>query len=559
MLATLFIAGAVREALEADITPLDARVHWTKGAPADQSSPIHLTFLLQQQNVDRLEAALTAASDPASPTFGQHMSNEAVHALVAPSPMAYRRVVEFLRSHGLDPTNATINGDMLSVRTRVGIAERLLECNYHEYTHADGTTALRTPRYSLPAAVAAAVAAVAPTVQLPLRGTPLMKAQAVDMEAPPNALFNTPHSLRKLYSVNAVQGSSPTNRMAVTAFLGQRFSQGDLNEFYKLFMNNSAFDEAHKRPITLKGDDGGKALIGGVEAMLDIEYSTALGANISSEFWGFQGRAPDEPENEPFLKWLTQLANTPDEVVPKVFSTSYGEDESSTAMAYAKRLNVEFVKAGVRGISLLFAAGDSGAAGDRGCAGAEHDHFVAQWPAGSPFVTAVGGTAGLISEEAASLSSGGFSSRYARPRWQEAVVTTYLSTAILPTTGPNATALKWGRAFPDISAQAVDFMVVAFRLPSPVAGTSCASPTAAGVIALLNDARLAAGKATLGFLNPWLYANAAALNDITTGSNHGCRGHGGGKGYPAVKGWDAVTGLGTPNYEKMLQALEDLP
>lgn len=38
-----------------------------------------------------------------------------------------------------------------------------------------------------------------------------------------------------------------------------------------------------------------------------------------------------------------------------------------------------------------------------------------------------------------------------------------------------------------------------------VAGTSCASPTAAGVFSLINDKRLAAGKPALGFMNPLLY------------------------------------------------------
>jgi tripeptidyl-peptidase-1 len=91
----------------------------------------------------------------------------------------------------------------------------------------------------------------------------------------------------------------------------------------------------------------------------------------------------------------------------------------------------------------------------------------------------------------------------------------------------------------------------AFRVPEPVSGTSCASPTAAGIIGLLNDERYQAKKPPLGFLNPWLYSNAASLNDITSGSNRGCGFSG---GYPAAKGWDAVTGLGTPNFPRMSKA-----
>ena len=304
-------------------------------------------------------------------------------------------------------------------------------------------------------------------------------------------------------------------------------------------------------PPPRRGDDGGPGHIGGTEAMLDVEYATSLGANISAEFWGFAGRAPGAPENEPFLKWLQLVARTPDGAVPRVFSTSYGEDEASVSQAYADRVNVEFMKAGARGISLLFSSGDSGAAGDHGCVGGQ---FMPQWPAASPYVTAVGGTAGVDRETAVGLSSGGFSLRYARPAWQRAAVEAYLSTADLPDHRYiNSTA---GRAFPDIAAQAVNYLVVSSLIPAPVAGTSCASPTAAGVVALLNDARLLAGRPALGFLNPLLYAHPAALNDITSGSGNGC---GLGAGYPAVEGWDAVTGLGTPNFEALAKAVAQLP
>jgi len=71
----------------------------------------------------------------------------------------------------------------------------------------------------------------------------------------------------------------------------------------------------------------------------------------------------------------------------------------------------------------------------------------------------------------------------------------------------------------------------------------------------LNDLRLQNGKATLGFLNPFLYQNADALFDVTAGSSQGCMFS---SGWPAKKGWDAVTGLGTPNYEKLSKAVSKL-
>lgn len=71
----------------------------------------------------------------------------------------------------------------------------------------------------------------------------------------------------------------------------------------------------------------------------------------------------------------------------------------------------------------------------------------------------------------------------------------------------------------------------------------------------LNEERMAIGKGPVGFLNPVLYENPWVLNDITNGSNPGC----GTDGFYAVKGWDPVTGLGTPNYPKMLQLFLSLP
>ena len=71
---------------------------------------------------------------------------------------------------------------------------------------------------------------------------------------------------------------------------------------------------------------------------------------------------------------------------------------------------------------------------------------------------------------------------------------------------------------------------------------------------LVNDARLAAGQSSLGLVAPLLYKNAAALADVTKGCNAGCGSspeEGSEIGFCATAGWDPVTGLGSPDYEKL--------
>merc|ERR1712187_922011 len=73
------------------------------------------------------------------------------------------------------------------------------------------------------------------------------------------------------------------------------------------------------------------------------------------------------------------------------------------------------------------------------------------------------------------------------------------------------------------------------------------SPAFAGMIAVINEHRLANGKPPMGAVNTFLYQNAHAFDDITKGDN---KYYGNGKdygGFLAAKGWDPVTGLGAPN------------
>ena len=87
-----------------------------------------------------------------------------------------------------------------------------------------------------------------------------------------------------------------------------------------------------------------------------------------------------------------------------------------------------------------------------------------------------------------------------------------------------------------------------------VGGTSASAPTFAALVALINDARLAAKKPPVGFVAPLLYAHPEAFTDITVGNNSIGQGVPIAAGWPCEVGWDPVTGLGTPIFTKLLAA-----
>jgi tripeptidyl-peptidase-1 len=533
---------------------------WRRVQRSDPARLLEMHVFVRQRNLDLLERVLYSVSDPASPSYGRHLSFEDTNALVAPDARDVAEVVAWLvRAGGIKPgaIESTPNGDMLRFVAPVAVAERLLDTEYATFEHAEtGERVERVERYSLPARIRRLVDFVGPTVRLPRGGAlPRVRSDAdkpstasvarkhgasAGADAPQETV--TPSVLAKLYNLSDYTNQNANNSFAVTGFLAQFISLQDLSSFFQKLDPSQAGRKVTIVGPNVEGDPG-------VEASLDIQYGMAMARGVQSNtFWSTPGEQPGNPGNEPFLVWLYALGNTSE--VPLLFSISYGDNENSVLPDYIQRVNAEFQKAGVRGITLMAASGDGGVGGSQptGCI-----KFIPVFPAASPFITAVGGTTGTSPEVAAGFSSGGFSDVWARPSYQESFVQQYLSVAKnLP---PKSLWNQTGAGFPDIAAQAENFQVMVGGFLQSVDGTSCASPTAAGLFALLNDVRLSSGKAPLGWLNPLVYAHPEAFNDVTMGSNPGCES----SGFQAAEGWDPVTGLGTPDFGKWKAIVESLP
>ena len=278
---------------------------------------------------------------------------------------------------------------------------------------------------------------------------------------------------------------------------------------------------------------------------------------------------------------------------PDVISMSWGWSETdqcsivdcgnSTSAEYVNRTNVEFMKIALQGVTIVASSGDSGAPG-RTNEYCDMTHPVNPvLPGGSPWVTSVGGTYLLSTnddsatkttplcenypcangtvervtsfKEVGWTAGGGFSSTKYMP-FQKNAIQTYLSRVQqLP-----PLFHRHGRAYPDVSMIAHNCPTVEFGSVSPVDGTSCSSPLFAGLVAVLNYHQVQNGKPKLGYLNPLLYkmGEQNVFHDIAVGNNQctesGCCNSS--FGFMATKGFDPVTGWGTPNVQKMLAFLD---
>lgn len=407
-------------------------------------------------------------------------------------------------------------------------------------------------------------------------------------------LYNIPKGLRVSHGSN----------QSVAEFYSEFYSNTDLSKFFAL----SGLPNATIPSQNVFGDLPNNYSNPGGEAQLDVEYIMALAPGADTFFYSMRDYNPFDGQNhtnEGFLAYLTYVSRQTNP--PLVHSLSYGDNEADVfnqsnpnAIAYANACDQAFMTLGMQGLTFLFSSGDDGigSAIIREDPDAACQKAVPEWPASSPYVTAVGATqmtnkylpiceqnyapaanmpylpqidqlvaecTGTAETTCTSVmggvitSGGGFSNVHNQPSWQANAVSNYLSAANSAAYPPLSYFNPNGRGYPDVATYGSNYFIYLNNKITRESGTSASAPVFAAMVTLWNDLRFAYGMPPMGFIAPFLYQiyqdHPEAFNDIVTGNNacganaylnsiHCCE-----YSFAASPGWDAVTGLGSPNFE----------
>jgi tripeptidyl-peptidase-1 len=538
MLLLLFVAVCFGRTFPEYSNRLAVPEGW-ESSPSADSPTLPLTIVLKKPGAAKLAAFVAQVSDPKSKMYGQYKTLEEVRAMVAPSERVVSRVVNHLENFGFKEIEVMASGDLIRLKGTPAVINEAFDTVVMRFHHAKlGFTYRSVVPYSLDDVLAPHVDLVSGILHFPTQ-------HKGAFYSPADSVPIGPSNLRTRYNVTDSFSGSTNATQAVAEFQGQYYSPQDLDTFFSKFVpgGNASVDKV------IGPNNANDA---GVEAELDIQYIMGVNPNAptyfysqsSFEFWS------------DLTAWIAVLNNDPKP--PLVHSISYGEQkEHQTSGSYKANFDTEMQKLAARGITIIFASGDDG------CGCSLCVMYEPSFPASAIHVTAVGattfieGSSGPERAVTAFGSGGGFSRYYERSNapWQQAAVSNYITNH----GGDVPSQVHWkkdGRATPDVSALGWGFQVVVNGQIESIGGTSASAPTFAAIVSILNDQQLQAGKPPLGFLNPWLYQTGASVTDaffdVTVGSNPDscCT-----TGFSCAPGWDAVTGLGTPNYKILKQNL----
>jgi subtilase family serine protease len=541
------------------------------GALTQEQLMTGLVLVLQQtaQQQQKLDALLDAQYNRASSLYHAWLTPEQYGQQFGISNHDLDRIQSWLESHGLTIENIPAARSMILFRGSSSQVAETFNTSFHHYLFQGQIHIANASEISIPAALSEVVAGVSTLHDFRRSSMHSSIQSELDPEySSGNTHYLSPADFATIYNLTPLYSSGIDGTGQTIAVVGRSdINLADVTNFRKtlgLPANNPTIVVNGANPgITSTNEQG--------EATLDTEWSGAVAPKATIKLVVSSSTATTDGVD------LSAQYIVNNNLAP-VMTTSFGSCEANMSAAENAFYNSLWKQAASQGITVLVSSGDSGAAGcDVSSADKATQGKGVNGLCSTPYSTCVGGTEfvegtnpalywssttnpttwesalSYIPEsawnESGSVSggselwstSGGASILYAKPIWQ---------------TGTGVPNDKM-RDVPDISltAAAHDGYIVAMNGGLYVfRGTSAASPSMAGVLALVADKY----GSRLGNVNPILYllsnsqtsTSASVFHDVTAGSNSVP----GLIGFTAQRGYDRATGLGSVNANALASA-----
>ena len=556
------VAAVPREVVRAvDVGRLDG--------DARISRAVLVLHLRDQAGLSRL---LAAQQDPSSPDYRRWLTPDEFGARYGATDADISALRAHLEANGLEVEDVPGGRTALIFSGRAADVERAFETELRE-VWVDGAVRITNVLPArLPSGLAQRTAGLLSLNSFPRR-RPLAGRAPATTSGGSHSL--APADFWTLYGIDALTAAGINGAGRKIAVVAQTNVTLADTRYFRSYFGLPANDPT----VIVNGADPG-VTADEIEADLDVQWAGAIAPAAQILLVVTKGNEPVTYGVD--LSGLYIVSHN----LADVMTLSYGACEGSFADSDTVFYTNIWAQAAAQGITALVSSGDSGVDGCADANATSGSSASVNGLGSSPYATCVGGTQfldtanpsaywsstndpvtkksvkGPIPEAAwnetgsygtLSASGGGLSVLFARPPWQNVA-------------GIPAGA---GRAVPDVSVAAAAHTPYSIVMGGSggaagltrVYGTSASAPAFAGIAALLSQRE----GSRLGNLNPLLYALGAAqygtaaapvtgsgpFHDVTSGTNTVP----GVTGYDAGPGYDAVTGLGSPDASALAAAL----
>jgi kumamolisin len=516
------------------IVPGSERQKYTRGqitGPCDGDEPVRATVMVRRKNVGEFEDLVRqfeqqSISDPVQPLTSEEFAER-----FGADPSDLQAVTDFAAQAGLQVEETDAARRMVILAGTVEQMNRAFGVALQKCEEGGRTFRVREGSISVPETIGGIVTGV-----FGLDERPQAKPHFRIQPAATKAVAYSPVQVANLYQFPSnTTGAGETIGIIE---LGGGFETTDLDNFFQ------SLGITQPPKVTAVSVDGAENVPGADpsgadgEVELDIEVAGSIAPGAAQKVYF----APNTDQG--FMDAVSSAIQDSD---VSIISISWGEAESGYTTQTLNSFNQIFQDAVTLGKTIFVASGDNGSS-DGVSDGQNHVDF----PASSPYVVGCGGTTLEASANGSTIASetvwnedaqgegatgGGVSNVFPLPSYQ--------ANANVP--APQNSS--GGRGVPDVSGDAdpqTGYNVLIDGTKQVIGGTSAVAPLYAGLFARINEALQGQNLPRVGFVNPQLYQFPRAFNDITSGNNGA---------FQAGPGWDAATGLGSPNGKSLLTDL----